>query len=272
MWGPTATIDTVSPARPQSIVLAVGDELLGGFVADSNSPWLARRLWQAGFPARRLEVVGDDPEAIVAAVRRAVAEPAARILVSGGLGPTADDRTLEAVAHALDLPLEEHPAALAHVQGVVERMWQAGWRASPELGAANRKMTLAPRGAEVVVNRRGMAPGLAIALAGGDHLGRWLFVLPGVPRELQTMVEEELLPRYFTGSVADAVEEVRFCATAEADLVGTIAAVEREFPDVRIGSYPQTESRELLIRFSGPDPATVAAAVARLRALRPRLE
>jgi nicotinamide-nucleotide amidase len=264
--------------RPRSVVITVGDEILGGFIQDTNSHLLARRLREAGFAPIRIEVVGDDVEDIAAAIRRALGQPqVARVVVSGGLGPTADDRTLEAVALALDRPLEEHPEALAHVAGIVERMWQAKWVETPEISEPNRKMTRLPRGAEAIPNRRGMAPGVAVALdplpdsvAGGDDGRRWLLVLPGVPRELATMLDEEVVPRYLTGGITEIVEELRLPFAVEADYAGVLDAVTREYPDVQVGSYPQTEARELVIRVRGTDRDRVRRAVVAIAGVPPR--
>src|SRR2546428_10312572 len=113
---------------PGTVIIAVGDELLHGFTLDSNSHWIAQRVREAGFPAVRIEVVGDSREAIVDAVGRAVADRrATRVLVCGGLGPTPDDRALEGLATALGRPLARDGRAEAHVQGIVERMHAAGW-------------------------------------------------------------------------------------------------------------------------------------------------
>jgi molybdenum cofactor synthesis domain-containing protein len=249
-----------------TVIIAVGDEVLGGFTLDTNSHWLAGRVREAGYPARRIEVVADRADAIVDAVRRAVADPGAdRVIVCGGLGPTPDDRTLEAVADALGRPLDIHPQALAHVQGIVDRMHDAGWLPSAVISDANRKMTLAPRGAEILENRRGMASGIVVELADG----RLLAILPGVPREMEVIVDEELIPRHFTGATADAVVELRYRYAIEAEFVEPMRAVEAEFPDVQVGSYPQSDRRELVVRFKGGDPERVAAAVAAVRSMRP---
>ncbi|HET9050542.1 MAG TPA: molybdopterin-binding protein [Candidatus Dormibacteraeota bacterium] len=255
----------MSGLRHGTVIIAVGDEVLGGFTADSNSHWLATRVREAGFPAERIEVVADRHEAIVAAIRRAVDDPRAdRVVVSGGLGPTPDDITLEAVAAALGLRLDVHPAALAHVQGIVDRMSAAGWIAEPAISDANRKMTLAPAGAGILENRRGMASGIVVTLD-GDRL---LFVLPGVPRELQAIVAEEMIPRHFQGATAPAVTELRYTDVIEAEIAGPMRAVAVAFPDVTVGSYPQTDRRELIVRVSGADRERVAAAAAAVDALR----
>ena len=254
----------VSGASGSTVIIAVGDEILSGHTLDTNSNLLARAVFAAGHPARRIEAVADDPEAIAGAVRRAAAEPGVRhIVVSGGIGPTPDDLTFSAVASALDRPLELNPQAFAHIEALVRRMHEAGWVPSPEVSEANRRSAMVPAGAEVVANRRGMAPAIRLDL--GD---RSLFVLPGIPREFSTIVEEELIPRHFSDGVVQLVVEVRYRSVPEAEMDGPMRQLAREFPDVIVGSYPQSERRELVIRLRGVDRARVDAAAARLRELR----
>jgi len=250
-----------------TVIIAVGDELLGGFTLDTNSHWLAQQVREAGFPCVHVEVVADRDSDIVAAIRRAVDDPrAVRVFVCGGLGPTTDDRTLPAVSRALARPLHEDPDARAHIEAIIERMHAAGWVPTRELSEANARMALVPEGATVLRNRRGMASGLVYPLDGED---RWLFVLPGVPRELQAIVSEEVLPQFLAGGAAVVVRELRYGYAIEAEFFEPMRALEREFPDVSVGSYPQTETRQLVIRIRGTDESRVDAAVARLVELRP---
>jgi nicotinamide-nucleotide amidase len=257
----------VAERPPGTVIIAVGDELLGGFTLDTNSHWLAQQVRDVGFPCEHIEVVGDRDDDIVAAIRRAVDDPhAARVFVCGGLGPTTDDRTLPAVSRALTRPLQEDPEARAHIEGIIERMHAAGWVPTLELSEANARMALVPEGATVLRNRRGMASGLAYPLDGED---RWLFVLPGIPRELQAIAGEEVLPQFFAGGTAPVVRELRYGYAIEAEFFEPMRTLEREFPDVNVGSYPQTETRQLVIRIRGTDEPRVDAAVARLLELRP---
>jgi molybdenum cofactor synthesis domain-containing protein len=257
--------------RPHgSIIVAVGDEVLGGFTLDTNSHWLAGQLREVGYPCLRIEVVADRSAAIVDAVRRAIADPAvSRVLVCGGLGPTPDDRTLEALADALGLPMEVNPQAEAHVQRVVDRLHAAGWIASNQITEANRKMTVVPRGATVLYNRSGMAPGLAYPLPGSDGSERWLLVLPGVPKELKTLFSEEMVPAFLSDGTAGSVGELRYRHIPEAEFFEPMRRLESEFPDVAVGSYPQMETRELVIRMRGSSAERVEAALNRMRELRP---
>ena len=244
-----------------TVVIAVGDEVLSGHTQDTNSSFLARRAFAAGFPVRRIEVIADRLEDVADSIHRAVADPGvARIAVCGGIGPTPDDRTFEAVAAALGRPLAENPVALAHITGIVARMHAAGWIPTDVVSEGNRRCAMVPGGGVVLNNRRGMAPPMAYEV-GED---RWLFILPGVPREFTTIVDEELMPRYFAGGTAAVVTEVRYAAVPEAELYAPMRALAAEFPDVSAGSYPQTEAREVILRLRGPDRARVHAAARRM--------
>ena len=259
-----AVVSTDSHGSACTVIIAVGEEILSGHTLDTNSNLLARLAFAAGYPVRRIEVVGDDRDAIAAVVRGAMAERGVRrIVVSGGIGPTPDDVTFEAVAHALGRPVTLHAAALQHIQDLVQRMHDAGWIESSEVSPANRRSAMLPEGAELISNRRGMAPAIRIGLDDRD-----LFVLPGIPREFATIVEEQLIPHYFVGGAAQTVLEVRYTSVPEAELAAPMRQLAGEFPDVTIGSYPQTQRRELVMRLRGLDPERVAAAAERLRQLR----
>ncbi len=256
-------------ASPATVIIAVGDEVLSGHTQDSNSFFLAQRVFAAGFPVRRIEVVADRIDDVVEAVHRATADSGvSRIAVCGGIGPTPDDRTFEAVARALDRPLEENELALAHITGIVARMHAAGWVNTDEVSDGNRRSAMVPAGGTVLVNRRGMAPPMAYEV--GD--GRWLFILPGVPREFTTIIEEELIPRFFRGGTPTVVEELRYQSVPEAELYTPLRQLAAEFDDVVAGSYPQTELRRVVVRLRGGDVARVDAAARRMIELDPRGE
>lgn len=248
-----------------SVIIAVGDELLGGFIPDSNSQPAARLLFHAGYPVQRMETVADRVDEIAATVRRAIDTiDVNRILVCGGIGPTPDDRTHAGVAQGLGRTRVEHPQALAHIQSITERMHRAGWVPTAAIGAAGRAMATVVEGAHVLANRRGMAAALALEV-GTD---RWLFILPGVPREFTTILEEEILPRFCAGGTGPVVRELRYAGAIEAEFVGAMTLLAVEFPDVSVGSYPQTELHELVVRLHGSDGGRVEAASHRLAELR----
>ena len=114
----------------------------------------------------------------------------------------------------------------------------------------------------VFLNRRGMAPGLHYRL--GE---RRLFILPGVPLELKGIVAEELEPQFLSGRTAASVRELRFKYTAESRFYPLMRELEGTHPDVSVGSYPNSESKELVIRCVGDDPARVEDAITAIRRL-----
>jgi nicotinamide-nucleotide amidase len=255
------------PETPATVIIAVGDEVLSGHTQDTNSAFLAARAFAAGFPVRRIEVVADRLEDVAAAIHRALEDgEITRIAVCGGIGPTPDDRTFEAVARALDRPLEENQLALAGITAMVARMHAAGWIADNVVSEGNRRCAMVPVDGIVLPNRRGMAPPMAYEVAPD----RWLFILPGVPREFTTIVEEEVIPRFFVGGTASLVVEARYRGVPEAELYPPLRQLAQEFVDVAAGSYPQSEARQVLVRFQGRDPERVRAAARRMLELDPR--
>jgi len=162
-------------------LIAIGSELLGPIRLDTNGSFLARRLGERGIAVRFRTVVGDDIEDLRDAFRVALGR-AGLVIATGGLGPTVDDLTREAVAGLLGLPLDEDPAILA---GIEERFGRHGHVMPPQ----NRRQALVPRGAVVLPNPVGTAPGLLLRAG-----GRIAALLPGVPAEMRAMVDESLLP------------------------------------------------------------------------------
>lgn len=178
--------------RSTAVVVAVGSELLTPHKTDTNSLFVTERLNGVGVRVLQKLVVGDDPSGLAAALRYALGA-ADVVVVTGGLGPTADDVTRDAAADLLGLPLEESPAL---VEAIRARFTARGL----EMPGINRRQAAVPRGAEVLENPRGTAPGLWLA-AGEARLA----LLPGPPRELRPMfdrlVEERLAPEAGGGRV-----------------------------------------------------------------------
>ena len=167
-------------------IITVGDELLIGQVVNTNVAWLGEQLTLAGVDVTEALTISDDQPVIEAALERSWAT-ADLVVVTGGLGPTNDDVTREAVAGFLGVPLVFHPDVLENVR----RMFARFNRTMPE---SNRSQAMAPLGCEVLHNPVGTAPGLWFA---GAHRGREsiLLVVPGVPREMMRVVTDHLLPR-----------------------------------------------------------------------------
>jgi len=242
--------------------VAIGDELVGGFTLDTNSHWMAERLRLLGYPVKRVTQIRDKPHEIVAQVRRELADgELSDIFLSGGLGPTPDDRTFAALADALGRELVIWEETRARIERRVQRMHAMGLLESPEVTEGNLRMARIPaEPAHVFRNRRGMAPGLVFEVD-----GKRIFVLPGVPLELKGIFTEELEPEFLVAGSAATVRELRFTFAVEARFYPLMRELEGTFPDVSVGSYPNFETKELVIRVLGADPKRVEAALEEIR-------
>lgn len=165
----------------KAAIVAVGSELLRFGRTDGNGDWLQARLAEIGIETALRSRVEDDAARIAALVRSAL-DGHEIVLVSGGLGPTEDDRTREGLARAIAVPLERDPAAL---RTIGERLRARGL----PLTAAQSRQADRPCGADWIDNPLGSAPGLFLRLAGG-----WLVALPGVPGEMVAMFRTGVLP------------------------------------------------------------------------------
>ena len=163
-------------------VLTIGDELLNGELSDTNTAAVARRLAAHGYRVRESLCVRDEMDDIVAALQL-MADRRAVLIVTGGLGPTADDLTAEAAATAFGRPLEENPAAQEEVRAYFLRH-------NLTMHPRNDKQARLPVGVEILTNRLGTAPGFRLDTGHCD-----CFFLPGVPTEMVAMLDEAVLPR-----------------------------------------------------------------------------
>jgi len=165
-------------------IVTIGDELLLGFTIDTNSAHLARELAALGVEITHRSSVGDDATNIADAVKRALDRTGA-VITTGGLGPTADDLTKPSIARIFerDMYLDE-PTLEA-----MKARWARLKRTGP-FPDSNVAQAMIPRGATILANRHGSAPGIWLE----DEQGRWVAMLPGVPREMRGLLADELLP------------------------------------------------------------------------------
>ncbi|HEV8496229.1 MAG TPA: competence/damage-inducible protein A [Gemmatimonadaceae bacterium] len=168
-------------------VVTIGDELLLGFTIDTNAAYLARALAGIGVHIVQRTTAGDDSADIARVVGEAL-DRAGAVITTGGLGPTSDDLTKQSIAALFGRGMhldEEHLAWM-------EDRWQK--RFKRPLPATNRQQAMIPDGAIKLENRHGSAPGIWLE----DDRGRWVAMLPGVPREMRGMLDDTLLPRLKT--------------------------------------------------------------------------
>jgi nicotinamide-nucleotide amidase len=175
-----------APRLMQAEVLAIGDELVSGQRLDTNSQWLSARLAELGIATLKHTTVGDDLTTNVDAFRLA-AQRSDIVVATGGLGPTLDDLTRQALAQAFDAPLELDVDSLRHIQ----QLFAQRTREMPE---RNRSQALFPRGSRIVPNPFGTAPGIDLTVTQGPRPCR-IFALPGVPAEMKQMWTDSVAPR-----------------------------------------------------------------------------
>jgi competence/damage-inducible protein CinA-like protein len=195
--------------------LAIGSELLGPSRLDTNGLYLSRRLGERGFTVRFRTAVGDDPDDLRSAFDVAIRRSDV-VVATGGLGPTVDDLTREAVAGLLGLPLEEDLAVLA---GIEARFRSLGLVMPPR----NRRQAEVPRGAVVLPNPLGTAPGLLLR-----HQDRTIALLPGVPAEMRAMVDAALLPLLGTTGERFVDRVLRIAGLGESEVDRRLLDVHRD--------------------------------------------
>lgn len=243
-------------------VVTIGDELLLGFTIDTNAAHLARELSAIGFHIARRTTVGDDSGQIAKAVGDALDRSGA-VITTGGLGPTSDDLTKQSIATLFGrrMVLDE-----AHLAWMEER-WRA--RFNRPLPAPNRQQATLPEGAVKLQNNHGSAPGIWLE----DDRGRWVAMLPGVPREMRGMLADTLLPLLASRFNAETV--VRSVTLRTTGIAESLLAEKIE----SMGGDPLVPSLAYLPSITGVDlrltirdlpfekaDAVLADAAARLRA------
>jgi nicotinamide-nucleotide amidase len=205
-------------------IVVTGTEVLSGAVADRNGPWLSERLRSRGVQVAHIDVVGDRPADLRAALDFLAREGVDLIVTSGGLGPTADDLTAQVVAEFAGVPLELDAALEERIWAILTRL-RANWRDldADALRAANRKQALVPAGA-TVLEPVGTAPGFVVP---GSPA---VLVLPGPPGELQPMwataLETPALQAALSGAVALEDRMVRIWGIPESELAGSLRDME----------------------------------------------
>jgi len=229
-------------------LLVIGDEILSGRTKDRNIGYIAEYVTAIGIDLREVRVVPDVEAEIVAAVN-ALRQRYTHVFTTGGIGPTHDDITADAVAKAFGLPVVIDQRAVAML---AERIPEQN------LNEARLRMARMPQGAELIANPISKAPGFSI---GNVH------VMAGVPQIMHAMLDA-LAPRLKTGK--KMLSRSLPAGLKEGDIGGPLAAVQAGFPDVAIGSYPTFDEKvgfttTLVLR--SRDPERLAAAETAVKAM-----
>lgn len=198
--------------------LIIGDEILSGRTKDQNGGAIAEHLTAVGIALREIRVVGDEADDIVAAVK-VLSARYTYVFTTGGIGPTHDDITADAIGAAFGVPVDVDPRAVALM---------APFYAARGIAFTSARMRMArvPAGAELIANRISAAPGF--------RLGN-VFVMAGVPEVMRTMLEA-VTNQLRTGPKLNAVSII--VAHAEGEIADLFAEHQARYPDVIMGSYP----------------------------------
>lgn len=237
--------------NPTAAMLVIGDEILSGRTRDANMHHLAGRLTEAGIDLHEVRVVSDEHDAIIAAIR-ALSAAWDHVFTSGGIGPTHDDITADAIGAAFDAKVDVRDDARALLEAHYAKTGSG-------LNDARLRMARIPEGASLIDNPVSAAPGFTL---GNVH------VMAGVPAIFEAMVAS-VLPTLKGG--APLLSTSTRIERAEGDIAGPLGALAVEYPDLAIGSYPfHKDGRfgsNVVVR--GQDRARLDEATARLAALLP---
>ncbi|MEO7457549.1 MAG: competence/damage-inducible protein A [Gemmatimonadaceae bacterium] len=243
-------------------VVTIGDELLLGYTIDTNAAHLARALAAEGVEIHRRTTCGDTAESIATAVREALDRTGA-VITTGGLGPTSDDLTKPSIAALFgrEMVLDEE-----HLAWMQDRWRTRFQRPMPE---SNRQQAMLPAGARKLVNNHGSAPGIWLE----DERGRWVAMLPGVPREMRGMLADTLLPlvRERLGGVGNVVRSrtLRTTGIGESHIADLVATIGGGVGDVGLAYLPNADGTDLRLTVrdmpAAAADALLAGAAGRLR-------
>jgi len=227
-------------------ILSQGEELLTGQVIDTNAGWLSDELVRMGLTITRHTTVGDDKGDLVAVLKE-IAARADGCLCTGGLGPTVDDLTAEAVAEAFALPLKLDTAALAQIEGFFEHRGQP-------MPASNRKQALLPATATRLDNLWGTAPGFSL-----EYGGCWFGFMPGVPNEMKQIFNHAIRPVFLQRfpQQPKSLVIINTLGLGESDLQDRIQSV--AIPEeVQLGFLTAPEGNQIKLLFDAGFPKSRA--------------
>ena len=209
----------------EATIISIGAELVSGRCVDTNAAWLSNQLTAVGVEVGRHVTVGDEVETI-ALVIRAGLDRGGLLIVTGGLGPTPDDRTREGLARAVGRPLVEDPHALAQIEAFFARI-------DRPMRDSNRVQALLPEGCAALDNPRGTAPGIHF-----DTPSTQLFALPGVPDEMKAMYQRHVLPvaTKLAGGSRSAFADLACFGISEARIGETLADLMAEGRNPQVGT------------------------------------
>lgn len=220
-------------------ILSVGNELLIGKIVNTNAQWLAKEATSLGTIVKRITVLPDNIDETAEAINETLKRKPQFVLITGGLGPTFDDKTLETIAKALKRKLEVNKEALRMVEDRY-RLYTAKTGNNVELTSPRIKMAAFPENSTPIHNPVGTAPAMRI-----DIEGTILFALPGVPKEMEAIFQDTIKSLLKQCSHGNVFFEQSIYANGimESVLAPLIDETMREYPEIYIKSHPKGEEK-----------------------------
>jgi len=230
----------------QVALITIGDELLIGQVLDTNTNWIASYLYEHGIELKTTMTVSDEKATIGAALAHAAISHQV-VLVTGGLGPTMDDLTLEAIADHLGLPLEFNEATFSRIEHIFKVLIKR------PISPLHRRQAMQPKGALTLENQQGTAPGIWIERDGVIYIA-----MPGVPREMKYLMEAEVVPRLLPMISSKVRKEITIhtAGWGETQIATAIQEVEQQLPThIKLAYLPSLGSVRVRINAEGDQAA-----------------
>ena len=216
-------------------IISIGNELLIGKTLNTSSQWLAKYITTSGGKVKRIHTVADDLDEFSSALHDSLSRKPTLIITTGGLGPTFDDKTLEAIAAALNIPLEINEEALHMIQ-VKYHQYEISTGKKIELTPSRLKMAKLPIGAKPIENPIGTAPGILL-----KYNSSRIVALPGVPNEMEAIFENNIIPiiKKAAGNIFINEKSLIVTEIIESELAPLLDKVMHDNPYVYIKSHPK---------------------------------
>ncbi|MBK9255249.1 MAG: competence/damage-inducible protein A [Saprospiraceae bacterium] len=235
----------------EASIITVGDEILIGQIIDTNSAWIGQQLNLLGISVKQILTVGDTVEEIIRALKEAT-EISSIVLVTGGLGPTKDDLTIESTSKFLNVPLFFHEATYERIKKYFDKLGR-------KISDSHRDQCYFPVGVELIKNRMGTAPGMLF-----KHNNSIIISMPGVPYEMKCIMEEGVLPmlkeKYQGGVILH--KTLMTSGEGESVLAEMIAPIVDNFPDhIKMAYLPSLGFVRLRITASGTDQSLLESQI-----------
>ena len=215
-------------------ILTIGNEILIGKTQDTNSNWMAKRITKYGHRVKRITTIGDDLDEISTILKEVLARNPDMIIITGGLGPTFDDMTLEGIAKGLKREIELNQHAFNSIKKAYESATRRGILKLEGMTKERKKMAYLPRGSTPLPNTVGTAPGVKLS-----EKKTTIFILPGVPAEMKSMFRNVVSPLLKETKGKFIEKGFIFTGIGESQIAPYITQLEEEYPQLWIKTHPR---------------------------------